>query len=92
MQLLMLNTMFLGGLKEEIHNRVLEDTPTQPDASVKAAREVESIINDKKKDRGVFITSIVDADNLKDGTDIGEVDEEEAVHLQALNTIMRKRG
>jgi hypothetical protein len=92
MQLLMLNTMFLGGLKEEIHNRVLEDTPTQPDASVKAAREIGSIINDKKKDRGVFITSIVDADNLKDGTDIGEVDEEEAVHLQALNTIMRKRG
>ncbi len=47
MQLLMLNTMFLGGLKEDIHNRVLEEGPTHPDNSVKLAREIESIINDR---------------------------------------------
>jgi hypothetical protein len=51
MQLLMLNTMFLGGLKEDIRNRVLEEGPTHPDNSVKLAREIESIINDRRKDR-----------------------------------------
>jgi hypothetical protein len=34
MQLLMLNTMYLGGLKEEICNCMLEDGPTEPEASV----------------------------------------------------------
>jgi hypothetical protein len=52
MQLLMLNTMFLGGLKEDIRNRVLEEGPTRPDDSVKLAREIESIINDRRRDRG----------------------------------------
>ncbi len=52
MQLLMMNTVFLGGLKEEIRNRVLEEAPTKPDESVKAAREIESILNDKKTQRG----------------------------------------
>jgi hypothetical protein len=33
----MMNTVFLGGLKEEIRNRVLEEAPTKPDA----AREIE---------------------------------------------------
>jgi len=101
MQLLMLNTMFLGGLKEEICNRVLKDGPTEPENSVKAAREIETILNDKKKDKGVFIkkkdkgvfiTSIEEEDELEDGTDMGEVDEDEAAHLQALNAIMRRRG
>ena len=90
MQLLMLNTMFLGGLKEEIRNRVLKDGPTEPENSVKAAREIETILNDKKKDKGVFITSIEEEDELEDGTDMGEVDEDEAAHLQALNAIMRR--
>ncbi len=48
MQLLMLNTMFLGGLKEDIRNRVLEEGPTHPDNSVKLAREIKSIINDRR--------------------------------------------
>jgi len=91
MQLLMLNTMFLGGLKEEIWNRVLEEGPTKPDDSVKAAREIESIINDKKKDRGIIITSIEDAEP-EDGLDVGEVDEEEANHLNAVNTVLRRKG
>ena len=92
MQLLMLNTMFLGGLKEEIRNRVLKDGPTEPENSVKAAREIETILNDKKKEKGVFITSIEEEDELEDGTDMGEVNEDEAAHLQALNAIMRRRG
>ncbi len=92
MQLLMLNTMFLGGLKEEIRNCVLKDGPTEPENSVKAAREIETILNDKKKDKGVFITRIEEEDELEDGTDMGEFDEDEAAHLQALNAIMRRRG
>ena len=92
MQLLMLNTMFLGGLKEEIRNRVLKDGPTERENSVKAAREIETILNDKKKDKGVFITSIEEEDELEDGTDMGEVDKDEAAHLQALNEIMRRQG
>jgi hypothetical protein len=64
----------LGGLKEEIHNRVLKDGPTEPKNSVKAARKIETILNDKRKDKGVFITSIEEEDELEDGTNMGEVD------------------
>jgi hypothetical protein len=92
MQLLMLNTMFLGGLREEIRNRVLKDGPTEPDASMKAAREIESILNGKKKEKGVYITSIEEEEEPEDGRDVGEVDEEEATQLQAVNAILRKKG
>ena len=91
MQLLMLNTMFLGGLKEDIRNRVLEEGPTRPDDSVKLAREIESIINDRRKDRGIVITSI-EASEAEDGLDVGEVDEEEANHLNAVNAVLRRKG
>jgi hypothetical protein len=30
MQLLMMNTVFLGGLRDEIRTRVLEEAPTKP--------------------------------------------------------------
>jgi len=40
MQWLMLNTVFLGGLREEIRTRVLEEGPTEPDESAKLAREI----------------------------------------------------
>ncbi len=71
---------------------MLKDGPTEPENSVKAAREIETILNDKKKDKGVCITSIEEEDELEDGTDVGEVDEDEAAHLQALNAIMSRRG
>jgi hypothetical protein len=91
MQLLMLNTMFLGGLKEEIQNWVLEEGPTYPDDSVKAARDIKSILNDKRRDKGVVITSIEEGDP-EDGLDIGEVDEEEANHLNSVNAVLRCKG
>jgi hypothetical protein len=47
MQLLILNTVFLGGRKEQICNCMLEDGPTDPEESIKAAREIKSNINDK---------------------------------------------
>jgi len=92
MQLLMLNTVFLGGLKEEIRNRVLEDGPTVPDNSVKAAREIESIINDKRKERGFHVTSIEGPPEEEEAEDVGEVDEQEAAQLREVNAILRKKG
>jgi hypothetical protein len=93
MQLLMMNTVLLGGLRDEIRMRVLEEAPTKPQDSVKAAREIESILNNKKAlpQRGFHVTSIDGTDDC-DGTEVGEVDEEEATHLQAINAILRKRG
>jgi len=93
MQLLMMNTVFLGGLRDNIQTRVLEESPTKPQESVKAAREIESILNDKKSQpqRGFHVTSI-DGTDEGDGTDMGDVDEDEAAHLQAINAILRKKG
>jgi hypothetical protein len=90
MQLLM-NTVFLGGLREEIRNKVLEEAPTKPDESVKAAREIESILNDKKTQRGFHVTSI-DRPNGDEDLDVGEVNEDEAAHLQMVNAMLRNRG
>jgi hypothetical protein len=92
MQLLMLNTVFLGGLREEIRNRVLEDGPTNPDDSVKAARDIESIINDKRKERGFHVTSIEGPPEDEEAEDVGEVDEQEAAQLREVNAILRKKG
>jgi hypothetical protein len=58
MQLCIINIVFLGGLQEDIHNRVVEEASTKPKLSVVAAREIESILNDKKKDKDVFVNSI----------------------------------
>ncbi len=91
MQLLMMNTVFLAGLLDQ--TRVLEEAPMQPQLSVAAAREIESILNDKKAlpQKGFYVTSIDGTDD-DDGTDMGEVDEEKATHLQAINAILRKKG
>jgi hypothetical protein len=74
MQLLMMKTVFLGGLCEEIWNRVLEEALTQPQRSVAAAREIESILNHKRTlpQRGFHVTSI-NRTNEVDSTDMGEV-------------------
>jgi hypothetical protein len=92
MQLLMLNTVFLGGLREEIRNRVLEDGPTNPDESVKAAREIESIINDRRKEKGFHVTTIEGPPEDEEAEDVGEVDEQEAAQLREVNAILRKKG
>jgi Retrotransposon gag protein len=42
--------LILGGLREDICNRVLEEGPTKPTDSIKLAREIKSIMNDKKKE------------------------------------------
>jgi hypothetical protein len=92
MQLLMLNTVFLGGLCEDIRTRVLEEGLTQPDNSVKLAREIESILNDKRRESGFHVTSIEVPPEAEEAEDVGEVDEQEAAQLREVNAILRKKG
>jgi hypothetical protein len=93
MQWLMLNTVFLGGLREEIRTRVLEEGPTEPDESAKLAREIESIISDRRRKKGYHITNIAASEGEENGPeDVGEVDEEEAAQLREVNAILKKRG
>ena len=59
MQLLVMNTMFQGGLKEEIRSKVLEKGPTLIQESVKLAREFEIISKDKNKtEKGNYIALV----------------------------------
>jgi len=93
MQWLMLNTVFLGGLREEIRTRVLEEGPTEPDESAKLAREIESIISDRRREKGYHVTNIAASEGEENGPeDVGEVDEEEAAQLREVNAILKKRG
>ena len=89
MELLMMNTVFLGGLREEIRNKVLEEGPTEIEESIKLARDIEAIL-EKKRDRVAFVTSVEDGG--EEDAEVLEVDEEEAEHLVAVNAIRRKRG
>ena len=82
MQLLMLNKVFLGGLREEIRNRVLEIGLTKPDDSVKAAREIKSINNDWRKEKGFKFTSIEGPHEDEEAKDVGDVDKQEAAQLR----------
>jgi hypothetical protein len=92
MQWLMLNTVFLGGLREDICSRVLEEGPTEPDESAKLAREIESILTDKRREKGYHVTNIVASEDGDEAEDVGEVDEEEAAQLQEVNAILRRKG
>ena len=88
MELLVMNTVFCGGLREDIRNKVLEEGPTEIEESVKLAREIEAI-QDKKRDRSVLITSIGEEE---DDPEVLEVDEQEVEHLTAVNMIRKRRG
>ncbi len=78
---------------DDEHNRVLEEALTQPQLFVAAAREIESILNDKNglPQWGFHVISI-NGTKENDATDVGEVDKEEATHLHAINTILKQRG
>jgi len=92
MQWLMLNTVFLGGLREDIRSRVLEEGPTEPDESAQLAREIESIINDRRRERGYNVTNIAASETEADTEDVREVDEEEAAQLREVNAILKRKG
>lgn len=88
MQLLVMNTVFLGGLKQEIRDRVLEEGPTKIEDSVKLARDMEAIMDKKKADRTLFINNV----STEEEDQVVEVDEEDAEHLAAVNAIRRRQG
>ncbi len=50
----------------------MEEGPTKPTDSVELAREIESIMNDRRKERGFNITSIAGPEEDK-AEDVGEV-------------------
>ncbi len=68
MQLLMMSTIFLGGLKDETQVRVLENGPDNIKTTLKLAREVEGILGDTtRKPKGVTIASLQDLDDKEPG-------------------------
>jgi len=71
---------------------VLEEGPTKPDESVKLAREIELILNDKRRERGFHITSIEGPPEAEEAENVSEVDEQEAAQLREVNAILRRKG
>ncbi len=67
-----------------------------PEESMKAAKETESIINDKNWEKGGYVTSIDEAEarteTYGDSVDVGEGDEDEAAHLIAINCATKEKG
>ena len=85
MQLLMMSTIFLGGLKDEIRVRVLESGPENVKSALKLAREVEVILGDAaKKPKGVTVATL---------QELGVDEEESFTVIKTLNAIKsNKRG
>ena len=89
MELLVMNTVFLGGLKEDIRNKVLEEGPTVIEDSVTLARDQEAIYEKNRvRDRAAFITSVAGEEDEQ----VLEVEEDEAEHLAAVNAIRKRQG
>jgi hypothetical protein len=95
MQLLVMNTMFIGGLKSEIRDKVLETGPTRVQESVKLAREIEIISRDgrDKPARGAYI-SAVDADDdpavSAEDVDVLDIEYSDVAHVHKINAIRRR--
>lgn len=93
MQRLMMNTVFLGGLKEEIRLKVLETGPTQIRDSVRLARDLEVIFKDKKEkqEKGAYVHA-VKHDDESDPEDEVEIDQDDVSHFKAINAIRKRNG
>jgi hypothetical protein len=87
MQLMVMNTVFLGGLREELRTKVLEQAPTEIHNSVRLARELEVIVHDRKA-RGTHVSAIQEEDENPD--DHPDPEEEEIINL--LNAIRTRKG
>jgi hypothetical protein len=88
MQLLVMNTMFQGGLKEEIRSKVLEKGPTLIQESVKLAREFEIISKDKgKSEKGQYIALVSPNDDALDADEVLEIEATEVEHIKSNNLI-----
>ena len=85
MQLLMMSTIFLGGLKDEIRVRVLESGPEDIRVALKLAREVEVILGDaSRRPKGVTIASLEGLEELNE--------EENAEVIKTINAIRTNRN
>ena len=85
MQLLMMNTVFIGGLREEIRKKVLETGPTQIQESVDLARQIEVTVHDKKA-KGAVVSSIEKRTNNK------ESDEDKDEMMEIINAVRARKG
>ena len=86
MQLMVMNTVFLGGLREELRSKVLEQAPTEIRNSVRLARELEVIVHDRRA-KGSHISSIQEErENPEEDQD---PEEEEIINF--LNAIRARR-
>ena len=87
MQLMVMNTVFLGGLREELRSKVLEQAPTEIRNSVRLARELEVIVHDRRA-KGSHISSIQEErENPEEDQD---PEEEEIINF--LNAIRARKG
>ena len=85
MQLLMMNTVFIGGLREEIRKKVLEAGPTQIQDSVALARQIEVIVQEKKA-KGAIVSSIEKRHDKEDSED----DEDKVMEI--INAVRARKG
>jgi hypothetical protein len=86
MQLLVMNTMFQGGLKEEIRSKVLEKGPTLIQESVKLARKFEIVSKDKNKsEKGNYIASVSQNDDNAESDEVLEIEATELEHIKSIN-------
>jgi hypothetical protein len=95
MQLLVMNTMFIGGLRPDIRDKVLETGPTRIQEAVKLAREVEIIFRDgrDKPAKGAYISAVHTADDpalSAEDVDLLDIDYDDVAHVKRINAIRRK--
>jgi hypothetical protein len=83
MQLLMMNTVFVGGLREEIRTKVLESGLTKIQESVDLARQIEVIVQEKKA-KGTTISSIERSE--------GDPEHDDDEVLEIINAVRARRG
>lgn len=80
-----LTQLFLAGLREEIRLRTMEAGPERIHTAVETAREIETILSDKKgASKGTVINSINADNNPSDNLDEDEI--------EAINNIRAKKG
>ena len=93
MILLMMNTMFTGGLKEELRNKVLEQGPTRIQETVNLAREIEIIHKDKKEktEKGHYVAAVSSEEAAAAAEDeILEIESEEVDSVRQINVIRQR--
>ena len=94
MILLMMNTMFTGGLKEEICNKVLEQGPTRIQESVNLTREIEIIHKDKREklEKGHYVAAIgsEEAAVTTEENKVLEIESEEVNSVRQINIILQR--